>query len=95
MAKVLGVGGIFFKAKSPGRLAKWYSRHLGIKLASGLSATFSPKDMPKDGLTVWSPFPASTRYFAPSARQYMFNLVVDDLDGALRQVAKGGGQGRR
>jgi hypothetical protein len=47
-------------------------------------------DMPKGGYTVWSPFPSATRYFAPSTRQYMVNLVVDDLEGALRQVARGG-----
>jgi predicted enzyme related to lactoylglutathione lyase len=39
---------------------------------------------------VFSPFKDSTEYFAPSTRDYMFNLVVDDLDGALRQVAEAG-----
>jgi predicted enzyme related to lactoylglutathione lyase len=90
LAKAIGVGGVFFKSANPKRLAKWYSRHLGIGLLSPTAASFKPADMPRDGLTVWSPFPADTRYFAPSRRPYMVNLVVDDLEGALRQVARGG-----
>lgn len=90
MAKVIGLGGIFFKASNPAKLAKWYSRHLGIDLGSGLSASFEPSDLPAGGCTVWSPFPATTRYFAPSRRPFMVNFVVDDLEGALKQVARGG-----
>ena len=30
MEKVTGIGGLFFRAKDPKALAKWYSDHLGI-----------------------------------------------------------------
>ena len=30
--KVIGVGGIFFKAKKPSRLRKWYKDHLSFNL---------------------------------------------------------------
>ncbi len=30
MKRVIGVGGIFFKAKNPKELAAWYKKHLGI-----------------------------------------------------------------
>ena len=30
--KVIGVGGIFFKAKKPSRLRKWYKNHLSFNL---------------------------------------------------------------
>jgi predicted enzyme related to lactoylglutathione lyase len=33
--------------------------------------------------TVFSPFKADTDHFAPSDKDYMFNLMVDDLDGVL------------
>ena len=33
MEKVTGIGGLFFRAKDPKALAKWYSDHLGIDLA--------------------------------------------------------------
>ena len=48
--------------------------------------------MPPGGATVWSPFPRDTKYFDPPAREFMFNLVVDDLDGALTQVREGGAE---
>jgi len=94
MAKVLGVGGIFFKSPDPRRLLDWYSRWLGFQTLAGDegSVMFSPKSMPENGLTVWSPFPAETDYFAPSDRPFMLNLVVDDLDEAIKQVAAGGVQ---
>jgi hypothetical protein len=31
MARVTGIGGIFFKSKDPEALKKWYRRHLGIE----------------------------------------------------------------
>lgn len=30
MEKVLGIGGLFFRARDPGALAKWYAEHLGV-----------------------------------------------------------------
>ena len=30
MEKVLGIGGVFFRAQDPKALADWYSTHLGI-----------------------------------------------------------------
>jgi predicted enzyme related to lactoylglutathione lyase len=91
MAKVLGVGGIFFKSQDPQALMAWYQKTLGIPGEAGY-ATFAPSAMPSGGATVFSPFKADTGYFAPSQRDYMFNFVVDDLDGALRQVSAAGGQ---
>jgi len=31
MAKAVGIGGIFLKARDPQALAAWYSSHLGIQ----------------------------------------------------------------
>jgi glyoxylase I family protein len=30
MAKVTGIGGLFFRARDPAKLAAWYETHLGI-----------------------------------------------------------------
>lgn len=92
MAKVLGVGGVFFKSTHPRRLAKWYSRHLGMALEMKTGASFKPEDMPEGSVTVWSVFPSRTRYFGPSTRPFMVNLVVDNLEEALDQVRRGGGR---
>jgi len=90
MAKVVGVGGVFFKSPDPDRLVAWYGRWLGMDLAEQPGVSFRPGSMPKGGFTVWGPFAASTDYFSPSTLPFMFNLVVDDLDGALCQVVEGG-----
>mgnify|MGYP006318793941 FL=1 len=90
MAKVLGVGGIFFKSPDPAALMAWYQRHLGFSTETTGYTCFTPATMPAAGATVFSAFKAETTHFAPSTREFMFNLVVDDLDGALKQVVEGG-----
>ena len=95
MAKALGVGGIFFKSPDPARLRDWYAKWLGIEMQNeqGMSfAIFQTDTMPANGYTVWSAFDASTGYFAPSSKEFMFNLVVDNLDEAISQVKTGGAQ---
>src|SRR5262245_5161757 len=91
MAKVLGVGGVFFKSPDPKRLYDWYNKYLGMKLEDGGIAYF-PKDMPANAQTVWSAFPAETKYFEPSTNDFMFNLIVDNLEEALKQVQEGGAE---
>jgi predicted enzyme related to lactoylglutathione lyase len=92
MAKVVGVGGVFFKSSRPRRLAKWYAKHLGIELELKSAASFRPGAMPRGSFTVWSVFPSTTRYFGPSRKPFMINFVVDDLEGALAQVRRGRGR---
>jgi predicted enzyme related to lactoylglutathione lyase len=93
MAKVLGVGGVFFKTEDPKALAEWYARWLGLELDPTFNGTsFAPSDMPAGGYTVWSPFEDGTRYFDPSASPFMINLIVDDLTEALEQVVSGGAE---
>jgi predicted enzyme related to lactoylglutathione lyase len=95
MAKALGVGGIFFKSPDPAMLHGWYAQWLGIEAQSeqGMAfAIFQPATMPANGYTVFSMFDSATGYFAPSSKEFMINLVVDNLEEALSQVAAGGAQ---
>ena len=39
-------------------------------------------------MTVWTVFPANTKYFEPS--QFMVNYIVDDLDALLERLQKEG-----
>src|SRR5688572_1382587 len=89
MAKVLGVGGVFFKSVDPPRLYHWYTKLLGLELQETDTA-FHPNTMPINGQTVSSAFDINTDYFAPSQKDFMFNLVVDNLEEALKQVEEGG-----
>ncbi|GGF17877.1 hypothetical protein GCM10011611_24680 [Aliidongia dinghuensis] len=90
MARVLGVGGIFFKSRDPAALGSWYAKHLRLPVTPPHGASLHPERMPPGGFTIWAPFPASTSYFQPAERDFMINLVVDDLDRALEQVVAGG-----
>lgn len=93
MAKVLGVGGVFFRSPDPKALGEWYQKWLGVPVdPSWGGAPFRPDGVPPGGYTIWAPFPGDTTYFDPPARAFMINLMVDDLDGALAQVKEGGAE---
>ncbi len=77
MAKVVGVGGIFFKSQDPDKLGSWYKQWLGVPVEPPHGANFNPASMPNGSYTVWAPFKSSTSYFDPSRKEFMFNLVVD------------------
>jgi predicted enzyme related to lactoylglutathione lyase len=92
MARVLGLGGVFFKTKDPAALASWYRDVLGLEVQEWGGVVFTPEAMasqPGAG-TVFSPFAADTTYFEPSTRDFMINLAVDDLDGILASCANHG-----
>ena len=85
MAKVTGLGGIFYKVADTAATQKWYQDNLGV--AGDYGAMFPFKQDSPDGFTLLSPFKAATDYFAPSAAPFMINLRVDDLDGLIADLA--------
>ena len=89
--KVLGLGGLFFKSADPQATNDWYARVLGIKVEPW-GTIFTPDDAAAHpgAATVFSPFKADTDYFAPSDKEFMFNLMVNDLDGMLARCAEHG-----
>lgn len=92
MARVTGIGGVFFKAKDPKALAAWYEKHLGMKLEAWGGAILKwPEDTANDrGLTVWHVAEADTKWFAPSESSFMVNYRVDDLTELLAQLGAAG-----
>ena len=91
MARVLGVGGVFFKSKDTEAIGRWYEKWLGFNIYPEWGGTmFTPDKLPAGAYTVWSPFKADSDYFSPGTNNYMINLIVDDLDAALEQVKRGG-----
>ena len=92
MAKVIGVGGIFFKSKDSAALTKWYSEVLGMPIQDWGGIVLRPDDMAAHpgAATVFSPFKQDTTYFQPSTKDFMINLAVDDLDGVLANCRKHG-----
>lgn len=89
MKRVTGIGGIFFKSEDPTRLREWYREHLGIESEGDSGASFhwrEADDPEQKGFTVWSAFPANTRYFDPSKAPFMINYRVANLDWLLQQL---------
>jgi catechol 2,3-dioxygenase-like lactoylglutathione lyase family enzyme len=90
MARITGIGGIFFKSPDPKALAAWYRDVLGLHLEEYGAALLSYDAPGHPPHAVWSPFATNTDYFKPSTRELMINFAVDDLDGMLTAItAKG------
>ena len=88
MAKAVGVGGIFLKARDPQALSDWYARHLGIPRQDGGPLAF---DGPESaGMTVFAHFPLDTGYFGQGEQQSLVNFRVDDLDQLLTDLTAAG-----
>jgi catechol 2,3-dioxygenase-like lactoylglutathione lyase family enzyme len=88
--KATGIGGVFFKAKNPRKLADWYKRHLGLAIEDqwpGCSFKWRELKNPKTtGSTVWSAFQADTRYFGRGKQGHMVNYRVANLKKILAQL---------
>ena len=88
MAKVTGLGGIFYKVADPDVTRAWYQENLGVGGEWG--AMFPFKEDHAEGFSLFSPFKADSDYFAPSGKEFMVNLRVDSLDDMVADLeAKG------
>lgn len=92
MKKVTGIGGIFFKCKDPKKMTEWYQKNLGLT-TNPYGATFEwyeGDDSTKKGQTQWTPFPELTKYFDPSAKDFMINYRVENLEALVDELKKNG-----
>ncbi len=90
--RVTGIGGIFFKSENPESARQWYAKHLGLNTNEyGTTFEWRHADAPdKKGYSVWSPFKKDTTYFAPSEKDFMINLRVENLEWLLGELKKEG-----
>ncbi len=87
MKRVTGIGGIFFKANDPEMLRAWYQKHLGLEFDNYGSVSFvcpNTEAERESAQTVWSLFPADTKYFPPSGAPFMINYRVANLANCWR-----------
>lgn len=90
--RVTGIGGIFFKCKDPKKMREWYKTHLGLN-TNQYGAVFEWRqgaDSTQKGFTQWSPFTEKTKYFEPSAKDFMINYRVNNMEGLVDDLKKGG-----
>ena len=78
---VLGIGGLFFRARDPEALASWYKEHLNVGAGCVAPGAGEPGEWvwtAQGGPVVFAPFAPDTDYF-PSDKAFMLNLRVSDL----------------
>jgi len=91
MKKVTGIGGVFFKCKDTNAVNEWYKTHLGIE-TNQYGASFEwleSEDSTKKGLTQWTPFSETTKYFEPSSKDFMINYRVENLEALVEELKNG------
>lgn len=86
--RVTGLGGIFFKSENPQKLKEWYNKHLGLKTDQwGTNFEWRQADAgTQKGFTQWSPFSETTTYFEPSAKDFMINYRVKNLEALIEEL---------
>ena len=93
MARITGIGGVFFKSKGDHKaLAAWYQKHLGMPVESwGGAALRWPEDTAEDkGVTAWHLAGPTSKWFAPSEASFMINYRVDDMSALLANLRTAG-----
>ena len=88
MEKVTGIGGLFFRARDPKTLARWYRDHLGVTPVPD-----NYEELPwrqEAGPTAFAPFPRDTDYFGRAEQAWMVNFRVRDLAAMVSQLGAAG-----
>jgi len=85
MAKVVGIGGVFLKAKDPKALLKWYGENLGIPVSDYGFASFEGPEAA--GTTAFSFFPEAK---ANGGEQAVVNFRVDSLADVIAKLEAAG-----
>jgi len=84
MQHVIGIGGLFFRAKNPAMMAEWYKNNLGI---DPVPADYSQKPWSQEaGPTVFAPLHEDSEYFGNAGKKWMLNFRVRDLDAMAAQL---------
>jgi predicted enzyme related to lactoylglutathione lyase len=94
MKRVMGIGGIFFKASDPAALGAWYKKHLGIDVQAwgGAALRWPDDDQAAVGTTAWRVAGMDSEDFSPSRASFMINYRVADLDALLQALRAEGCQ---
>jgi glyoxylase I family protein len=70
--QVLAIGGVFFRARDPVAVARWYQEHLGVTLTP--TNYEEPPWQQEAGPSGISPFPANTECFGNSTQMWMLRV---------------------
>ena len=90
--KVTGIGGIFFFSNNPQETREWYAKNLGLEV-NDWGSTFESRNVerPEEVNSLqWSPFQTGSDNFAPSAKEFMINYRVQNIEGLVAQLKTNG-----
>lgn len=92
MQRVAGIGGLFFRARDPEAVQRWYTDVLGVP---GPPPSYDdPSWWQEAGPTVLAPFAADSAdsevHFERPEQQWSINFRVADLDAMVAQVRAAG-----
>ena len=92
MARITGIGGVFFKTSDTDATRRWFQDQLGLATESfGAVFPWRERENPDvKGYTVLGLHSRSSTYFDPSEQPFMVNFRVDDLDAMLERLRAGG-----
>lgn len=86
--RVLGIGGLFFRAHDPKMLAEWYQNHLGVNT---IPTDYGQQGWRQEaGPTAFAPFSLSSKYLGDPQQMWMINFRVRDLDKMAAQLRAAG-----
>lgn len=88
MERVTGIGGVFFGARDPAALARWYAARLGVDPAPesyDVSSWWQAA-----GPTVFAAMPADADHFGSPPRAWSVSFRVADLDAMVAQLREAG-----
>ncbi|SOC55214.1 VOC family protein [Ornithinimicrobium cerasi] len=88
MERVTGVGGVFFRARDPESLSRWYAEHLGVDPPPESYDDSSWRQ--QAGPTVFAPLPADSAHFDAEDQRWAINFRVRDLDAMVEQLLEAG-----
>jgi predicted enzyme related to lactoylglutathione lyase len=88
METVTGIGGVFFRARNPESLSRWYTEHLGVHQPP---QTYDDDPWRQEaGPTVFAPMGADSPHFGRDEQQWSLNFRVRDLDAMVAQLRAAG-----
>jgi glyoxylase I family protein len=88
MERVQGIGGFFFRARDPRKLAEWYEANLGVAPVPQKAGATPWRTTA--GTTAFAPFKEDTSYFGDRRFQWMINFRVGNLDKMVAQLRERG-----
>lgn len=89
VARVTGIGGVFFKCQDPKATTAWYQKHLGLDTNpyGAMFEWYEKPDSTTKALTQWTPFRNDSKYFEG---EFMINYRVENLEILVEKLKKDG-----